>query len=252
MRRRRRLQNAQTDTPGRALTTNVNGTTRNNNITRIDGAASINVWLPHHAGYIAPAETIENVNISTNSFDASQGMTGGAAMSVATKSGTNNLRGSAFYFRNQDEFNARRTSSRRPTTRSQHVDIMGGTVGGPIVKNRLFYFGGWERNLQKHSRFTTFTVPTAKMRNGDFSEVLAFNPAFRIYDPTTGNPATGAGRTRVPGRGDPGQTASARSRRQIQALYPAPNMPGTNNGTAEQLRSHRVPRGRRATTTTSR
>src|SRR5690606_27542251 len=95
------FQNAQTDTPGRALSTNVNGTARNTNTTRIDGAASINVWLPHHAGYIAPAETIENVNISTNSFDASQGMTGGAAMSVATKSGTNNVRGSAFFFRSQ-------------------------------------------------------------------------------------------------------------------------------------------------------
>ena len=58
------FQNAQTDTPGRALTTNVNGTNRNNNVTRIDGAASINVWLPHHAGYIAPVETIETVNIS--------------------------------------------------------------------------------------------------------------------------------------------------------------------------------------------
>src|SRR5690606_26650226 len=63
------FENAHTDTPGRALTTNVNGTARNTNTTRIDGAASINVWLPHHAGYIAPAETIANVNISTNSFD---------------------------------------------------------------------------------------------------------------------------------------------------------------------------------------
>ena len=62
-------------------------------MTRIDGAASINVWLPHHAGYIAPVETIENVNISTNSFDAAQGMTGGAATAVQTKSGTNTLQG---------------------------------------------------------------------------------------------------------------------------------------------------------------
>jgi hypothetical protein len=52
------FQNAQTDTPGRALSTNINGTNRNNNVTRIDGAASINVWLPHHVGYVAPVETI--------------------------------------------------------------------------------------------------------------------------------------------------------------------------------------------------
>ena len=53
---------------------------------------------------------------------------------------------------------------------------MGGTVGGPIRRNRLFYFGSWERNLERNSNFQTFTVPTARMRNGDFSEVLAFNP----------------------------------------------------------------------------
>src|SRR4026208_1431502 len=71
-------------------------------------AASDSVCLPHHAGCVAPVETIEVVNISTNNFDAAQGMTGGAAITVQTKSGTNTLRGSAFYFRQQDEFNARR------------------------------------------------------------------------------------------------------------------------------------------------
>ncbi len=237
------LQNAQTDTPGRALTTNVNGTARNTNTTRIDGAASINVWLPHHAGYIAPAETIENVNISTNSFDASQGMTGGAAMSVATKSGTNQLRGSAFYFRNQDELNARQGYF-DPTKLDASTSIMGGTVGGPILKNRLFYFGGWERNLQQQSRFDQYTVPTERMRQGDFSEVLAFNPAFRIYDPTTGNATTGAGREAFPGAVIPADRISDVART-IQALYPAPNNPGTNNGLQNNLFVDRFPEATR-------
>jgi hypothetical protein len=237
------LQNAQTDTPGRALTTNVNGTARNTNTTRIDGAASINVWLPHHAGYIAPAETIENVNISTNSFDASQGMTGGAAMSVATKSGTNQLRGSAFYFRNQDEFNARQGYF-DPVKLDASTSVMGGTIGGPIMKNRLFYFGGWERNLQQQSRFDQFTVPTAKMRNGDFSEVLAFNPAFRIYDPATGNQATGAGREAFPGAIIPANRISGISKA-IQDLYPMPNNAGTNNGLQNNLFVERFPEATR-------
>ncbi|HTV02216.1 MAG TPA: TonB-dependent receptor [Luteitalea sp.] len=237
------LQNAQTDTPGRSLTTNVNGTARNTNTTRIDGAASINVWLPHHAGYIAPAETIENVNISTNSFDASQGMTGGAAMSVATKSGTNQLRGSAFYFRNQDEFNARQGYF-DPVKLDASTSIMGGTVGGPILKNRLFYFGGWERNLQKQSRFDQFTVPTEKMRNGDFSEVLAFNPAFRIYDPRTGNATSGAGRDAFPGAVIPADRISSIART-IQSQYPAPNNAGTNNGLQNNLFVPRTPEATR-------
>ena len=145
------FQNAQTDTPGRALTTNINGTNRNNNVTRIDGAASINVWLPHHAGYIAPVETIENVNISTNSFDAAQGMTGGAATAVVTKSGTNTLKGSAFYFRQQDEFNARRGYF-DPSKVDASTAIMGGTVGGPVRRNTslLLRIVGAQRRAPGH------------------------------------------------------------------------------------------------------
>src|SRR5690242_14981501 len=97
------FQNAQTDTPGRSLSVNVNGSNRNNNVTRIDGAYSINVWLPHHDGYVAAFETIEVVNVSTNSFNAAQGMTGGAAVTVQTKTDNKMLKGSAFYFRQQDE-----------------------------------------------------------------------------------------------------------------------------------------------------
>jgi outer membrane receptor protein involved in Fe transport len=233
------FQNAQTDTPGRALRSDVNGVPGNNNVTRIDGAASINVWLPHHAGYIAPVETIENVNISTNSFDAAQGMTGGAATSVQTKSGTNSLRGSAFFFRNQDELNARRGYF-DPSKLDSSVSIMGGTLGGPIRRNKLFYFGGWERNDERNSRFNTYTVPTAKMRAGDFSEVLALNPAFRIYDPSTGD-ATGAGRSVFEGAVIPANRLSSISQK-IQALYPAPNNAGTNNGLQNNLFVARFPK----------
>ena len=84
-----------TDTPQRSLTTNVNGTNRNNNNTRVDGAGDVFVWLPHHTAYVPPQETIETVNITTDSFDAEQGMAGGAAVTVTTKSGTNALHGVA-------------------------------------------------------------------------------------------------------------------------------------------------------------
>jgi outer membrane receptor protein involved in Fe transport len=233
------FQNAQTDTPGRALRSDVNGVPGNNNVTRIDGAASINVWLPHHAGYIAPVETIENVNISTNSFDAAQGMTGGAATSVQTKSGTNSLRGSAFFFRNQDELNARRGYF-DPSKLDSSVSIMGGTLGGPLRRNKLFYFGGWERNDERNSRFNTYTVPTAKMRAGDFSEVVALNPAFRIYDPATGD-ASGAGRATFDNAIIPAGRISSIAQK-IQALYPAPNNEGTNNGLQNNLFVARFPK----------
>jgi len=236
------FQNAQTDTPARSLSVNINGTNRNNNVTRIDSAASINVWLPHHAGYIAPAETIENVNISTNSFDSAQGMTGGAATSVQTKSGTNTFKGSAFFFRQQDELNARRGYF-DPSKVDASTSILGGTAGGPIRQNKLFYFGSWERNAERQGIFNTYTVPTAKMRNGDFSEVLALNSSFRIYDPATGT-STGANRSFFDNAIIPADRVSSISR-QIQALYPEPNNPGTNNGLQNNLYLPRHPKADR-------
>ena len=93
-----RFQNAVIDTPQRDFTTNVNGQDRGDNNTRVDGAPNILVTMPHHMVYVPPVESIEEVNISTNNFDAEQGMTGGAAVTVTTKSGTNQFHGSAFAF----------------------------------------------------------------------------------------------------------------------------------------------------------
>lgn len=231
------FQNDQTDTPGRSLRTFVNGTNPNTNNTRLDGASSVNIWLPHHVGYVAPAETIDTVNISTNNFDAGQGMAGGAAVTLITKSGTNDLKGSAFYFRNQDELNARRFFD--PSKPDSSVTIGGGTLGGPIRRDKFFYFASFEGNYERNSRFDIYSVPTARMRNGDFSEVLAFNPNFRLFDPATGNP-DGTGRTEFAGAVIPASRINSIAR-QIQALYPAPNNAGTNNGTQNNLFLPRSP-----------
>ena len=80
------------------MQTHINGANAQSNSTRLDGAQNINVWLPHHVAYVAPSDTIETVNVSTDAFDAEQGMAGGAAVTVITKSGTNDLHGSAFTF----------------------------------------------------------------------------------------------------------------------------------------------------------
>ena len=74
---------------------------------------------------------------------------------MQTKSGTNNIRGSGFFFRQQDEWNARRGYF-DPTKLDASVTIAGGTVGGPIRRNKLFYFVGWERNNEQNSRFNQY------------------------------------------------------------------------------------------------
>ena len=99
--------NSITDTPQRSLSTNVNGTNRNNNNTRVDGAADVFVWLPHATLYVPPEETIETVNVTTSSFDAEQGMAGGAAVTITTKSGTNDFHGVAFAYWDNSMLEAR-------------------------------------------------------------------------------------------------------------------------------------------------
>ncbi len=191
------FQNAEIDTPGRSLRTWVNGVQPNTNTTRVDGAVSVNVWLPHHAGYIQPVETIETVNIATNNFDADTGMAGGAAQTVVTKSGANDFHGSAFEFYNGAKLNANSFSNNanalvRPP-QSRHT--YGGTLGGRIIKDKLFFFASYENFRDRRGANQTFVVPTDKMRNGDFTEVAAAYSAFRLYDPDTGGAAGPAGRT---------------------------------------------------------
>jgi hypothetical protein len=222
-----RFQNSILDTPARSLSTNINGTNRNNNVTRIDGAASINVWLPHHAGYVAPADTVETVNITTGSGDAEQGLTGGASTTVITKSGTNELHGSAFWFHDNQHLRARNFFS--PTKPVSNYNNFGGTIGGPIVRNKVFYFIGYDKTTQRVAGVRTGDeVPTLDQRAGDFSAYL--NPttgANTIYDPMTGA-ADGTGRSPFPNNTIPMARQSAIARN-VQTYYPEPNAPGPLN-----------------------
>lgn len=233
------FQNAEIDTPGRSLRTWVNGTQPNSNATRIDGAVSMNIWLPHHVGYVQPAETIETVDIATNNFDADLGMAGGAASTVVTKSGTNQLRGSAFEFHNRDEFNANSFVNNAfglPKT-PQSRNIYGGTLGGPIVRNRFFYFGSWEKFQDRRTSNVNYSVPTAKMRNGDFSEVAAAYASFRLYDPFSGGPGA---RALFPNSTIPGAMIDPIARG-VLGYYPLPNSTQDLNSN-QLLDDYTVPR----------
>ena len=222
------LQNSVGASPQRSLTTNINGTNRNNNNTRIDGAINVYIWLPHHTLYNPPVESIETVNISTSSFDAEQGMAGGAAVTVATKSGTNQIHGSAYWYHDNQHLYARpyfyRQSEAKPALPKSIVNIPGFTIGGPIIKNKLFYFGSFERTSERTGQFANSSTPPADIRNGDFS---AYSKLSTIYDPLTGTrtgPQAGAGRLPFAGNIIP-QSRFSPTWTKIQALAPLPNQP---------------------------
>src|SRR5712692_7031501 len=88
------------------MTFNVNGASRSSNNTRVDGASSTNIWLPHMTAYIPASEAIQVVNVVAGSFDAEQGLAGGAAINVQIKSGTNRIHGSGFEYHNDNALKA--------------------------------------------------------------------------------------------------------------------------------------------------
>jgi len=246
------FQNAEADTPERALTTNVNGQQRGANNTRVDGSADILVTLPHHAAYIPPVESIEEVNISTNNFDADQGMTGGAAVTVATKSGTNEFHGSLFGFHNNSATRAftwdenRAGVEKKPTT-IQNID--GGSIGGPIIKDKLFFFADYEGLFERAARSSLQSVIPKKYFGGDLSSFLgdqildaSGNPILvptteggsvplqdgMIFDPYTGN-LDGTGRSVISSGGRLNVIPAARLNGpmfKLLDLLPDPNLEG--------------------------
>ena len=170
-----RFQNAVIDTPQRDFTFNVNGQDRGDNNTRVDGAPNILVTMPHHMAYVPPVESIEEVNVSTNNFEAEQGMTGGAAVTVTTKSGTNQFHGSAFALHSDSALRAFWWDENRAgvTKKPKGIrNIDGGSLGGPIKKGKLFFFTDWEGTFERVGRSALFSVPTDDFRTGDFTRKL--------------------------------------------------------------------------------
>jgi hypothetical protein len=213
--------NDETNTPARALTTNVNGLDKSNNSTRVDGARNLFTWLPHHTLYVPNAETIESVGITTGSFNADQGMATGALVTVITKSGTNEFRGTGYGSYNNQSLNAATYfgHQRQP---SRHV-VGAASLGGPIRRNRLFFFGAWEYQDRPMAGERFYSVPPTPVRAGDFSRALNADGSLQvIYDPLTGAP-DGTGRQPFAGNMIPRDRLSAVSRSVQDTFYPVPN-----------------------------
>jgi hypothetical protein len=214
------FQNAVVDTPARALTTNVNGTARNNNNTLVDGAVNTFIWLPHHTLYVQPVESIETVNVTTGSFDAEQGMAGGAAITVATKSGTNAIHGSAFWFHSDQHLYS--AAFIKSQTYRKPVEIFnqgGGTIGGPIKKDKLFYFFSFEKTWERNGSFDNYSVPPADWREGNFSNWTDYA---LVYDPATMIGTNVSSRQPFPGNTIPKNRISPIFDK-IQRMSPLPN-----------------------------
>ena len=176
---------------------------------------------------IPPIEAIDTVSISTSNYDAEFGRAAGAVSSVTLKSGTNTLRGSVFWFGNTEKTNSLPASTyfsavrtKPPTTYNQ----FGFTIGGPIRKNKFFFFGDYQRTQDQLGAVQRYVVPTEAFRRGDFSGAPT-----KVYDPATGDSA-GNNRTQFANNQIPSNRISTIALNLLSKI-PLPNLPGVALGT---------------------
>jgi len=196
------------------LQTRVNGAPRVANNYQIEGiddnerTGLLQILIP-------PLEAIQTVDISTSNHSVDLGRGTGAVTNVILKSGTNQWHGSGYEFIQNNDMDARNFF--QPTVGIVHYNYFGGSVGGPIKKNKLFFFSDYLLAIDHEAVATTETIPDMLSRTGNLSE----NPA-HVYDPMTGNAVTGVGRLQFPGNIIPTGRLNPIATK-ILALLPAPN-----------------------------
>ncbi len=173
---------------------------------------------------VSPAETIDTVNVSTSNFDAEQGSAGGAAITVITKSGTNEFKGSAFAFYNNQNLNAKPYFATEKSDTSAHID--GATLGGPIMKNKLFFFGAWEGQYQTHAAAVLLQRAARRAAGRRFQPGVQSRWLAAGHLRPADRQSRRIGRLPFPGNVIPADRISDIAK-QIQALYPDPNNAGT-------------------------
>ncbi len=126
------------------------------------------------AGFVPNLDSVEEFRLITNSFDAEYGKFSGAVMNAITKSGTNSFHGDAFWFLRNDAMDANNyfaNAAGLPKT-ALHRNQFGVVGGGPILKDRLFFFVDYQGTRQTQGAETTTTLPTADQRMGNFDPTL--------------------------------------------------------------------------------
>jgi len=189
----------------------------------IDGVLS-NVPENNVNSLVPTQDSVQEFRVSTNNVTAEFGGFSGGVVQISTKQGTNQFHGTVYdYFRNtvldaNDYFDNQHGLARQPLHQNQY----GFNVGGPLLKNKLFFFFSFEREPVTSGGLDTFTLPTAAQLAGNFS---AFGPAQILFNPATNAPyaCNGVANTLCPSQIDP--TAL----KLLQLEFPLPNLPGTVN-----------------------
>jgi len=195
----------------------------------LDG--SPNMANGRRVAFVPPAGAVQEFKVETASFDAGSGHTAGATVNVTLKSGTNNLKGSAYtYYRSdklaETDFFIKKNNADKPEL---GYNRPGFTLGGPIVHDKTFFFAAVEWLYDRFPEPLSQTVPTEAMRNGDFSALLA--QGIQLYDPLSAQISSGTSVVRQPFAGNiiPQNRINPIAQK-VLSYYPLPNQPGDAGG----------------------
>ncbi len=193
------------ENPSEGFMTSVNGQLWMANDYQVDGISDIAWGFTGLQIIVPPPDSVQELKITTSNYDPEYGSVGGMVAQYVTKSGTNSLHGSAYWTNsNSATFAANPFTEKVPGTGPHgtgtgvapfNENIGGVALGGPIKKNKVFFFADYRLNRRSLGANLLTTVPNDAFRNGDFSAVAASHP---IFDPSTGN-ADGTGRVQFPG-----------------------------------------------------
>jgi hypothetical protein len=180
-------------------------------------------------------DSVNEVKQANQDYDAEFGYTAGGVMTYSTKSGTNQLHGDGFEYLQvntpgfqdfgRNPFNQNTQLSPGAYTPTTRVNQWGGSIGGKIIKDKLFFFGDAQLTRKSVGGSLLTSVPTAQDRAGNFSDWLAIGSQYQIYNPMSGNP-DGTGRTPFPGNVIPPGMLSQQALNLLQ-YFPAPNASNT-------------------------
>jgi hypothetical protein len=164
-----------------------------------------------------PLEAIQEFKVQSSNPTAEFGVFGGAAVNLSIRSGTNEIHGSLFEYLRDDAIN---TKSYFALTKAPYnSNQFGFTLGGPLLQNKAFFFGDYQGLRLDQGRTQTLSVPTALMRQGNFTEI-----SDQIYNPVTGQAFAG--------NVIPGELLNPISR-QVASIWPMPNLPGVADNYVE-------------------
>jgi carboxypeptidase family protein len=199
-----------------------NGQRPRDNNYMLDGVDNNETWL--QTVVIFPSvDALDEFKMQTSTYSAEYGRSLGGVVNLQIKSGTNNFRGSGFEFHRNDAFDANNFFNNRAGRDKPDFtqNQFGGTMGGPIFKDRTFFFTDYQGHREEQGQTFLSTVPTLAMRNGDFSEITR-----AIYDPQNGQP--------FPGNVIPSNRIDTVARNILTQLYPEPNTAGARQSSNGQ------------------